>query len=205
MSTHEPPGPGPEQEGSAPPPSFDKQPPPGDPYGTPPFEAAPPPPYDAGTPYGAPGGGPGGGPVPGMPPLGGRVRRLLARIIDAVLVSAVCSLIVGWFVDWNSRSGEATLSLVFGLVYWVYESLMLSRDGQTVGKKITKVRVARLVDGNVPTPGEAWGRAAVYTLPSVLCCGAWVVVDGGWCLFDQPYRQCVHDKAVRTVVVSTQY
>ncbi|MCD0485117.1 RDD family protein [Streptacidiphilus sp. ASG 303] len=138
-----------------------------------------------------------------MPPLGNRGRRLLARIIDAVLVSAVCGLLFGWFFDWGTRSGEVALSLVFGLVYWVYESLMLSRDGQTLGKKAVKVRVARLADGAVPTPGEAWGRAAVYTLPSMLCCGLWVVVDGGLCLFDQPYRQCVHDKAVRTVVVST--
>lgn len=209
MSTQEPPGQGPEHpgpQGGGPPP-FGKEPPSGGapgggPYGGGPYgEPAPPPPeYGTGAPYGAP-----AGPAPGMPPLGGRGRRLLARIIDGVLVAAVCSLVVGWFVDWNSRSGEATMSLVVGLVYWVYESLLLSRDGQTLGKKAVRIRVARLADGAVPTPGEAWGRAAVYTLPSVLCCGLWVVIDGGLCLFDKPYQQCVHDKTVRSVVVSTAY
>jgi uncharacterized RDD family membrane protein YckC len=207
MSTQEPPGPGPGQSGqSGPPdggpPSFEKEPfaggaPGGSPYGEP---APPPPEYGAGAPFGEP-----MGPAPGMPPLGGRGRRLVARIIDGVLVTVVCSLVVGWFVDWNSRSGEATLSLVVGLVYWVYESLMLARDGQTLGKKAMRIRVARLADGAVPTAGEAWGRAAVYTLPSVLCCGLWVVIDGGLCLFDQPYHQCVHDKTVRSVVVSTAH
>ncbi|WP_055589971.1 RDD family protein [Peterkaempfera griseoplana] len=211
MSTHEPPGPGPGQEGGGPP-SFEKPSPSagGTPGGSPYGEPAPPPPgYGAGTPYaGAPQPGPPYGQAPempvGMPPLGGRGRRLVARIIDGVLVAAVCSLVVGWFVNWDTRSGEATMSLVIGIVYWVYESLMLSHDGQTVGKKAVRVRVARLADGAVPTPGEAWGRAAVYTLPSVLCCGLWVVIDGGWCLFDSPYRQCVHDKTVRSVVVSTR-
>jgi uncharacterized RDD family membrane protein YckC len=140
-----------------------------------------------------------------MPPLGGLGRRLLARIIDGALVSVVCGLVFGWLVDWRSRSGEAVLSLAFGLVYWVYESLMLSHDGQTLGKKAVGVRVARLADGAVPVPGEAWGRAAVYTLPAMLCCGLWVVADGGWCLFDRPFRQCLHDKSVRTVVVSTRF
>ena len=96
-----------------------------------------------------------------LPPLGGLGRRLLARIIDGVMIFVLCGLLLGWFIDWNSRAGEVTISLTFGLVYWVYESLMLSRDGQTVGKKVTKVRVARLVDGQVPTAPEAWGRAAV--------------------------------------------
>jgi uncharacterized RDD family membrane protein YckC len=208
MSTDDPYEPGPEQPGPGQPgpgqqgggpPSFEKQPPPpeGAPSGSP-YDVPPPAP-GAGSGYGEP-----GGPLPGMPPLGGLGRRLLARIIDAVLVGVVCALAVGWAVDWNSRNGEATLSFTVGLVYWVYESLMLSRDGRTVGKMATKVRVAMLADGTVPTSGAAWTRAAVYSLPSMLCCGLWVIIDGIWCVFDKPYRQCLHDKAVKSVVVSTR-
>ncbi|MFJ6216427.1 RDD family protein [Streptomyces sp. NPDC092296] len=214
MTSQDPNRPDPGEQGDQPP-SFDKPPPSAGPYGGPPY-GTPPPPYGSGSPYDYPGGTPGGAPggvptgvpgepIPGMPPLGGLGRRLLARIIDAVLIGALVSLVLGWFVNWNNRSGEATLSIVGGLVYWVYESLMLSRDGQTVGKKVTKVRVARLVDGGVPVGGIAWTRAAVYSLPSVLCCGFWVIIDGGWCLFDRPYRQCLHDKAARTVVVDARH
>jgi uncharacterized RDD family membrane protein YckC len=80
---------------------------------------------------------------------------------------------------------------------------MLSRDGQTVGKKVMNIRVAMLADGSSPTNQAGWTRAAVYTVPAVLCCGLWWLVNGMFGVFDRPYRQCIHDKAARTVVVST--
>lgn len=214
----------------------------GGPYGGGPPPSGPPPgggPYGGGPsghdPYGgAPqGGGPYGGapyggryagnpyggehgaadPLAGMPPLAGRGRRLVARIIDAIIIGVpvglIMSGIVGW-VDYTSTSNaetgkQATVSGVTMLVYLVYEGLMLTHRGQTVGKMAMRIRVAMLTDGSVPTTQAGWVRAAVYTLPEIVpCCGLifWFV-NVVWCTWDKPYQQCLHDKAAKTVVVST--
>ncbi|MET8625387.1 RDD family protein [Kitasatospora sp. NPDC004669] len=231
MSTHDPSGPQPEGGGK---PSFDKQPPyPGG--GTPEGEPPRPTPSDAppGTPTEGPGAyqgtyggsghgqkpydqppsgygtGPGmhgtPGPVPGMPPIGSWPRRILARLIDLILVEAVGAVVVGPFVDLGTRNGSTSAFWLGCAIYLIYEALMLSRDGQTLGKKATKVRVAMLIDGNSPTQSAAWTRAAVFILPAVLCCAAlWWLVDGMFGVFDKPFQQCIHDKAAKTVVVTTE-
>ncbi|WP_441245903.1 RDD family protein [Kitasatospora sp. McL0602] len=229
MSTYDPSGNEPDGGGK---PSFEKQPPPAggpsngpsgtpsDPHGTPP---PPPPgsPYETPGGYGAPYGAPppaygtpyqqpgapytaGPGPVPGMPPIGSWLNRIVARVIDFVLVQAIATLIVLPFVSLGSQNGWVGAAwLGYGL-YLVYEGLMLSRDGQTIGKKVMKVRVAMLVDGSAPAGSAAWTRAATFVVPALLCCGAlWWPVDGLFGVFDKPYRQCIHDKAAKTVVVST--
>ncbi|MGW8557251.1 RDD family protein [Streptomyces tubercidicus] len=190
-------------------------PPPG---GTPPGGTPPP----SGSPYG---GGPYAGdpyggqygvadPLAGMPPLANRGRRLLARIIDAIIVGVpvwvIMTLIVGG-VDFFSTDGEqagrqSTVSGVTMLVYLVYEGLMISNRGQTVGKMAMKIRVAMLANGSIPTGQAAWVRAAVYTLPEIVpCCGfIFWLINVLWCTWDKPYQQCLHDKAAKTVVVSTE-
>ncbi|MFI9046736.1 RDD family protein [Streptomyces sp. NPDC053427] len=152
-------------------------------------------------------------PLAGMPPLANRGRRLVARIIDAVIigvpVTLIMNLIVGW-VDYTSTSSvetskQATVSGVTMLVYLLYEGLMLTRCGQTVGKMAMKIRVAMLANGAVPAGQAGWIRAAVYTLPEIVpCCGfVFWLVNVLWCTWDKPYQQCLHDKAAKTVVVST--
>ncbi|MFE6687928.1 RDD family protein [Streptomyces sp. NPDC057743] len=208
-------GPG---EGAGPPPGG--TPPPGGPPPPPPPPGAGPPPSYGGGPYGGPSaGGPygageyGADPLAGMPPLAHRGKRLLARIIDAILigvpVTLIMNAIVGW-VDYFSTSNvetskQATVSGVTMLVYLIYEGLMLTARGQTVGKMAMRIRVAMLADGAVPTPVAGWSRAAVYTLPEIIpCCGfIFWLVNVLWCTWDKPYQQCLHDKAARTVVVAT--
>ncbi|GLV78549.1 RDD family protein [Streptomyces hygroscopicus] len=147
-------------------------------------------------------------PYAGMPPLGHLGRRLIARIIDALLigipVGLVMSAVVGGYdpVDGNVRS--TTVTLVYVLVYFLYEGLMLTRDGQTVGKKAMRIRVAILANGQPPVGQAGWVRAAVYALPEIVpCCGfLFWLINVLWCTWDRPYRQCLHDKAAKTVVVS---
>ncbi|WP_407286698.1 RDD family protein [Streptomyces sp. BP-8] len=209
-------------EGAPPPggPPPEGPPPGGPPPGGPP--PPPPPPPPGGTPYGAGpyAGDPYGGqygaadPLAGMPPLANRGRRLVARIIDAILivvpVSLIMSVVVGGVNYYSTNNVEAgkqsTVSGVTMLAYLVYEGLMLSSRGQTVGKMVMKVRVAMLANGSIPTPQAAWIRAAVYTLPEIVpCCGfVFWLVNVLWCTWDKPYQQCLHDKAAKTVVVSTQ-
>ncbi|MFD9594959.1 RDD family protein [Kitasatospora sp. NPDC059973] len=180
----------------------------GSPYGQPPYGQDPygGPPSDQPPPgYGPAGHGtPGAGPVPGMPPLGTWPNRILAQVIDYVLVQIVAIILVLPFATLSDRSGEAGAFWLACGLYLIYDGVMLSRDGQTLGKKAMKIRVAMLIDGSTPPPAAAWTRAAVFILPAVICCAAlWWLIDGLFGVFDKPYRQCLHDKAAKTVVVST--
>lgn len=215
MSTEPPPFPPPPDDDNDP---FKKRPPQdsgGSPYGTPP---PPPPPYGGGggDPYGGAGGPYGGGgagdPLAGMPPLADSGKRVLARILDMLLVG-----IVVWLLSWAFGTNEFDVdpdevqygksfgqSLLAAVLYIAYDSFMISRTGQTLGKKWLGLRVANLNDGATPTLQTALVRAAVLWLPFAFCCACiWTAICGGWSFFDKPYKQGLHDKAAKTVVVST--
>ncbi|RBM21426.1 RDD family protein [Streptomyces sp. PT12] len=155
-------------------------------------------------------GGPAGAkdPLAGMPPLASLGRRLLARIIDALIVGIPVTFalwpLMGAY-NGNDDSGAAYgQQAIVLLVYFLYEGLMLSARGQTVGKMLMRIRVAMLDNGAVPRGNPAWYRAAVYSLPQLLPCVGFIfwLVNVLTCTWDRPYRQCLHDKAAGTVVVS---
>ncbi|WP_042385735.1 RDD family protein [Streptacidiphilus melanogenes] len=147
--------------------------------------------------------------VGGTPPLAPLGRRLTARTIDIGIVVVIAFLLslIAYFSD---RHDAGLVSFVFSiaalLVAFVYEGLMLTRSrGQTVGKKLMNLRVAVLADGSVPEGSPGWTRAAVWGLPGVIICGClWWAIDGVWVTWDQPYRQALHDKAAKTVVVEAR-
>lgn len=178
--------------------------------GEPPYGAPPPPgggPYGGGGPHDASYGGPGSDPLAGMPPLAPLLRRLAARIIDALLIGIPVGLVSwaatgGYDLDEQMQVNWPQLSYL--LIYFLYEGAMLSALGQTVGKKLMSIRVAMLEDGRLPRGVPGWLRAAVYSIPVLVpCCGSifWLV-NVVWCTGDRPYRQCLHDKAAKTVVVT---
>ncbi|MDJ1133228.1 RDD family protein [Streptomyces iconiensis] len=181
-------------------------------YGNPP---PPPPPPPSADPYGTGGGGPYGAPGPvnpaadplaGMPPLASRGKRLLARIIDALIVGIPVGLVVGLAEGgYSTNSGQTYWQqAVYTLVYLIYEGLMLTTSGQTLGKKLMRIRVGMLQNGAVPAGPPGWFRAATYSLPALVPCIGFLfwLVNVLFCTWDQPYHQCVHDKAARTVVVA---
>ncbi|MFG3017062.1 RDD family protein [Streptomyces sp. NPDC048254] len=200
---------------------------PGSPYDTPYGGAQPPPPSYGGGPYGAGGGGPYGGgggpyggaggyptdPLAGMPPLADSGRRTLARIIDMVLV-----LIVVWLLTWAFGVREYEVngdkmevgksfaqSLVAAVLFVGYDTLLTAKSGQTLGKKWLGMRVADLNNGSTPSAQTSLVRALVLWLPFAFCCACvWTIICGGWSYFDKPYKQGLHDKAAKTVVVSTR-
>ncbi|MFE4700579.1 RDD family protein [Streptomyces sp. NPDC056738] len=210
-------------------------PPPGD--RTPPYGSEPPP-YGGGGPYGEgggpyPGGGgpyPGGGPHPGgadpyggggpyggdplagMPPLADSGKRVLARILDMILVGVVVWLLSWAFgvteydVDSNKIEYSKSLgqSLVAAVLYVSYDTVMISRTGQTLGKRLFNHRVANLDNGSTPSVQTSLVRALVLWIPFAFCCACiWTAIAGGWSFFDKPYKQGLHDKAAKTVVVDT--
>ncbi|MFE0640427.1 RDD family protein [Streptomyces sp. NPDC058877] len=188
-------------------------PPPGPPPGNP-YDSAPPPPY------GGYGGGYGGtDPLSGMPPLADTGRRILARLIDWVIL-AVPLAIIGIPFDVYQRATEdgdgfgdtvnslnGGSQLVFQLItivaYVAYDTVLTARNGRTVGKKLMKLRVAMLNDGSTPPMNQSLLRAVVLWLPALICCAClWPLLILILIMVDKPYKQGLHDKAAKTVVVS---
>ncbi|WP_042173299.1 RDD family protein [Streptomyces sp. NBRC 110035] len=206
-----------------PPPGSGQQPPDDDPFKKHPPPGSRPPPQQGGDPYGGGPYGSGGGggspygpgpgdPLAGMPPLADSGRRTLARIIDMILVGLVVWLFTWPFgVSEYSMAGAEvdvgksfTQSLVAAVLYIGYDTFMTSRSGQTLGKKWLKLRVADLSNGSTPSVQTSLIRALVLWVPFAFCCACvWTVIAGGWSFFDRPYKQGLHDKAAKTVVVST--
>ncbi|WP_217179837.1 RDD family protein [Streptomyces sp. AC495_CC817] len=195
-----------------------QQPPSGGGAGQPPYGSQPPPygggPYGGG-PYGGDpyGGGPySNDPLSGMPPLADSGKRVLARILDMILVGIVVGLLA-----WAFRISQYTVDsddFEFGkslaqealaaVLYIAYDTYFTVRNGQTLGKKLLRLRVANLDDGSTPSVQTALTRAAVLWIPFAFCCACiWTAIAGGWSFFDKPYKQGLHDKAAKTVVVST--
>ncbi|MEU2584632.1 RDD family protein [Streptomyces avermitilis] len=198
---NEPPGGGP----------YGNQAPGGSPYGNEPPAGGP---YGGGDPYG--GGGPYGGgpadPLSGMPPLADSGKRVLARIIDMILVGIVVVLLSWAFgfsqytldTDRMTSAGSFGREVIAAVLYIAYDTFLISKSGQTLGKKLLSLRVANLDNGATPSVQTSLIRAAVLWIPFAFCCACiWTAIAGGWSFFDKPYKQGLHDKAAKTVVVST--
>ncbi|MGW3400657.1 RDD family protein [Streptomyces zhihengii] len=196
-------------------------PPGGSPYDTPgggagapggPYGGGEPPPYGQG-PYG------GQDPLAGMPPLAPFGKRLVARIIDILIIAvplALISLLLGGW-DWTTNGGDDwdeftdqvntgrqwLFTLISLVAYIGYDTLMTKKDGRTVGKRLMKLRTAMLNDGRTPDTSAALMRAVVLWVPALVCCYCvWWLVILITVVADKPYKQGLHDKAGKTVVVS---
>ncbi|MCS0639129.1 RDD family protein [Streptomyces sp. LP05-1] len=169
-----------------------------------------------GGPYGGGPGGFGGDPLAGMPPLADTGRRVLARLIDWFIIFVPLALIAIPFDVWsnvsddaddiwrtNTNSGQWIVQLISIVAYIGYDTLMTRKNGQTLGKRLMGMRVAMLNDGSVPPTNAALARAIVLWLPALICCACfWPLFLLILMLFDRPYKQGLHDKAAKTVVVS---
>ncbi|MFC9305558.1 RDD family protein, partial [Streptomyces albidoflavus] len=160
----------------------------GDPYGGNPYDN-PPPPGGGGGPYGpAGGGGPyGGDPLAGMPPLAPSGKRVLARVIDMIIVGVVVWLLsmlfnVGtWDSDVDNIDAGKSFgqSLIAAILYIAYDTILTARTGQTVGKRLLHLRVADLSNGATPSTQTSLIRAVVLWLPFAFCCACiWTIICG---------------------------
>jgi uncharacterized RDD family membrane protein YckC len=167
---------------------------------------------------------------PGGQPLAEFSDRLVATLIDGLIVGAIYAVvmipayIVLAFAILPSTTvvngvntgpseeelagilfaffGVFALIFLFGLlVSYLYEvELMLRGNGQTVGKRVMKIRVVPIDPAASMTRTMYFKRYLVHRVgAAVIPAFSWV--DGLWQLWDQPYRQCLHDKYARTVVI----
>jgi uncharacterized RDD family membrane protein YckC len=203
-------------------------PPPG--YAPPPGGYSVPPPSGYSVPpaavpgYGYP---PGGvrrpGPVgPGGAPLAEFWQRLVAYLLDSLILGAATLVPVllvfgGLFLPYFSSIDPSNPPDPFGLLLiellaiaiivplnliasYVYFVRLCSKTGQTVGKRVMQIRVVRAIDGG-PIDLRTMKRRWVVQYVAALIPFYFSLADSLWLLWDQPYRQCLHDKCAETLVV----
>ncbi len=126
--------------------------------------------------------------------------------------------LVVWLLSWAFNVAEFRVngdqldagrsfgqSVIAAVLYIGYDTYMTATRGQTLGKKWFGLRVANLDNGATPSVQTSLIRAAVLWLPFAFCCACvWTIIAGGWSFFDKPYKQGLHDKAAKTVVVSAR-
>ncbi|MEU2505532.1 RDD family protein [Streptomyces sp. NPDC007863] len=219
MSTDQPPpGPPPDDDPFAKRPQEPpREPPQGPPPGPPPPGSPYDSPYPPPPPYGGYGGGYGGtDPLSGMPPLAETGRRVLARLVDWAII-AVPLAVIGIPFDIYDRAtvdgddfqatwtggGQLVFQLLTIVAYVTYDTVLTAKNGQTLGKRLMKLRVAMLNDGSTPPMSQSLLRALVLWLPALICCAClWPLLILVLILVDKPYKQGLHDKAAKTVVVT---
>jgi uncharacterized RDD family membrane protein YckC len=211
-------------------------------YGPPPPYAAPPPygtsPYYGTPQYGTPYGpaypvqatGFPAGPEPGLAEWW---RRLLARLIDGLVLTALSipiaialfastvhqfQQIANQYPDPNMPGAQAAISkadgrfflmllayvAAVGAISFLYDAIQHGLWGQTLGKRALGIRVVSAYDRSKITGGMAAGRAAMYALlPLVPLAGSVYSLVDSLWLFGDRRRQCLHDKPAHTIVVRT--
>jgi uncharacterized RDD family membrane protein YckC len=141
--------------------------------------------------YGSGVGGPGGPAGVQSGPRASFGVRLLAAIIDGILLGIVGIVIR---VIFGAALGAA-LQLVLGLAYSVY--LEGSPSGQTIGKKAMNIRVIDFNTGGPIGPSRALIRYLGKLVSGFVCLLGYL-----WMLWDSE-KQTWHDKFAQSVVVPT--
>jgi len=137
---------------------------------------------------------------------GGRWRRLIAAIIDGIVVYVVTLIVVGQITGatYDGSTGRALVaSLAVAVLGFLYYVLQHARWGQTLGKRAMSIRVVRESDAGAISYGQSARRLLFEYLISFVTCGIGGVVDVAWILWDER-RQALHDKVAKTVVVKAE-
>jgi uncharacterized RDD family membrane protein YckC len=166
---------------------------------------------------------------PGGQPLADFGNRLLAYLIDAAVLVGVTMIValpafLIFFFTIVRRTIEETapdgtvpdadvgqillagLALEVGLFIfilaatYVYAVELMYKSGQTVGKRVMKLRVIPLDPATRLTRGMAAKRWLVQFVGGTVL-PLFTYLDGLWQLWDKPYLQTLHDKFAQTVVI----
>jgi len=167
--------------------------------------------------------------------LAGLGRRLVARLIDIVAVLLLNVVVNGYFayqwgrefapiyrdtVNQMANGGSAfsaqpssrmdtllwIMLIIATLVWLAYEAPALAGSGQTLGKRIMRIKVLRIEDTEplgFRRAFQRWMRLGLWT-PAWGCLGLGLLmqfIDSLSPTFDPMLRQAFHDKVAGTVVV----
>jgi uncharacterized RDD family membrane protein YckC len=126
--------------------------------------------------------------------------RLLAYIIDALIIGIPFGIIAGILRVASNTSGTYGLSGLESLVFIGYLAYMWSSRGQTIGMMPFNLKVVDADTGGPVTMVKALIRAVVLYAEVLFCICIVGLVAALWMIWD-PRRQAIHDKAAGTVVL----
>jgi uncharacterized RDD family membrane protein YckC len=132
-------------------------------------------------------------------------RRWAALIVDRILfiLAGVALVVAVVLVTPETPEDPRLMGIVAAILvtyigYVSYDALMVRGGGQTLGKRLLKIRVVR-ADGQPVRSGQAWGRAVARgVMVHVL-----TLVNYGPSLFTSE-KTCVHDLLAGTRVVNAE-
>lgn len=135
-----------------------------------------------------------------------RGRRVLAKLVDLLVIAVLVAAgtVPMMLLDRVAHPPVWATVVAVGLYVVVLLAALLLYDplcevrGGTVGKRLLGLRVVSLETGRPLRPATAVAR---HLLGGSLSFATLVPVTYLWFLWDRPYRQCLHDKLMRTVVV----
>ena len=160
--------------------------------------------------------------------------RFLARIIDIFVVLGLNVVVNGWFAYqyWKeiypkvaavfraSMAGdkieplttssrlsylEIVIIVLAAALWFAYEVPSIAGNGQTLGKRVMRIKVVRQESTDPVGFGRAIRRWNPLGLPTLMWyCGIgflFQIADGLSPLFDWPLRRALHDRSAGTVVV----
>ena len=159
-----------------------------------------------------------GGGLPGRPQLASWISRVLAQVIDGLIIGVGAAILLGLVaalglsVDTTGGAVAFFAAALLGvgaitIVAFLYAPLMMSRtDGQTVGRMVLNIRVIR-ADGGRMTFGfamirEVLVKSLLFGVLSSITFGLASLLDVLWPLWDEENR-ALHDFVVNTRVIKT--
>ncbi len=127
---------------------------------------------------------------------GGFWIRVVAYIIDAIVLGVVGTIIGGFLDPDPAAPSRTSLNLLLGLVYFLY-FWSAQGGGQTLGMRVFNLKVVR-TDGSALTVVQAIIRYVGLVVSFVV-----VFIGVIWVAFDAN-KQGWHDKIADTYVVKTK-
>lgn len=143
--------------------------------------------------------------------LAGRWLRLIAAILDALIMSLFTVVpAILYFGGWAGYAEKAVsspmlfklLGVVIGIpVYLLINGRLLAKDGQSIGKKVMGIKIVRS-DGSHADFTRILVRrlAPVYVAQIIPFVGALLVTIDALFIF-RDSKQCLHDQIADTIVV----
>jgi uncharacterized RDD family membrane protein YckC len=140
--------------------------------------------------------------------LASRLVRLTAHLIDLLILSAtLVPFAIGLWLDVSEHLPPSytitggVLTLVVGTAWAAFNLHLLSRNGQSIGKRLLSIKVVRR-DGSPASLGRIfWLRNLVNGLPQLIpLAGQLYALLDALMIFSQT-RQCLHDQIADTQVI----
>jgi uncharacterized RDD family membrane protein YckC len=145
------------------------------------------------------------------PPLANPWIRLAAVLLDGVfgMICVMPGLFICFYLMMQNELDEDNFTLaiyivsfVFPLPLNIFQWYLLTKSGQTLGKKIVKIRILNYATGEMPGFGRAvalrwWVHGILCAIP---CAGIIYALVDALLIFGEA-RRCIHDYIAGTKVV----